>query len=144
MSITDPTRRIINRNHQRQLRQGKKIVHCISYKKSTTPATQPMRKHHPPRLSLSSNGLSLRTTHTNFLLLLHKIMFLFFVCCNCLWFCYYSLHVPNHNSVLFLNEPTFAGKITYCFIFGLTAFITKLSSELLLMHPISFDVLFPF
>ena len=43
-----PTRR----NHQLQAPTGKD-VHCVSYMKSNTPAIQPARNHHYPKLSLS-------------------------------------------------------------------------------------------
>ena len=69
------------KSDQLQAPRGKDI-HCISHKKSTTPATQPFGNHHdldfcyffPP------NGLLFGKNPPSFILLLHKIMFLF-VCC---------------------------------------------------------------
>lgn len=46
----------------------------ISYKKSTAPATQPIRHHHHQEFLLSSKrDLSSKTTHTKFLLLFRKM-----------------------------------------------------------------------
>lgn len=44
-----------------------------------------------------------------------KIQVLFFVCWSCQWFCH-SLPVPNCDSLLFLNKPTFAGTIIVSFL----------------------------
>ena len=81
---TSITERTVNyrpqeRKHQLQAPTGK-TVHRISYKKLTTPGTQPMRNHHHPELSLFSNEFSLKTIFLNFLIFLYKIMFLSFVC----------------------------------------------------------------
>lgn len=67
-------------------------VHCTSYKKSTTPATQPMRNCHHSEFSRFSKGLSFKTTAPrqppphppNTFLFLYKIKFLFLVCWTCL------------------------------------------------------------
>ena len=56
-----------------------KDIHCISYKKSTPSATQPMKNHIHLELSLFSNGLSFKTTLPNFFLFLYKIISLSFV-----------------------------------------------------------------
>lgn len=60
---------------------------------------------------LISYGLCSTKSPPTFFLLAGKIMFLSFVCWACLWF-YCSLLVPNCSSLLFLNQPIFAGKIT--------------------------------
>lgn len=73
LSITDPTEESsTGKNHQFQAPVGKD-VHCMSYKKLTTPATQTMRTCHHPQFLLFCNGLSFKTTSPNFLLLCHKI-----------------------------------------------------------------------
>ena len=53
-------RTLINRKES-STGPNRKSVHCISYIKSTTPATQPVRKCHHSELSLFSNGLSFKT-----------------------------------------------------------------------------------
>ena len=72
------------KNHQLQAPTGKD-VHCISYKKLTTPAAQPMRNHYHPELSHFLSALSFKTTPPDFFLFLYKIMFISFVCWPCLW-----------------------------------------------------------
>ena len=73
LSITDPTEESsTGKNHQLQAPVGKD-VHCMSYKKLTTPATHTMRTCHHPQFLLFCNGLSFKTTSPNFLLLCHKI-----------------------------------------------------------------------
>lgn len=47
---------------------------CISYKKSTTPATQPMRSHHYSKLLFLCNGLLFKTIPPNSSLFSIKIM----------------------------------------------------------------------
>lgn len=78
-------RRIIKvKTHQLQAPTGKD-VHCLFYKKSTTPTTQPMKDHHNPELLFFSNGPSFKITPHNVLLLPPKITF-FPVCCTCYGF----------------------------------------------------------
>ena len=68
----------INYRKSRRLQAPtRKDVRFVSYKKSTTPATQPMRNHHHPD-SLFPTGLSFKTTLPNFLLFLYKITVLGF------------------------------------------------------------------
>jgi len=55
-----PIRRITVKNHPLQAPTGK-YVYCIFYKKSITPATQPIRNCHHPGLLHLSNGLLLKT-----------------------------------------------------------------------------------
>lgn len=96
----------------------RKDAHCISYKKSTTSATLPVRNHRHPKLMVFSHGLSFKTTAPNFpLLLVYKIS-VPLLCWTCLWFCR-SFHVPSCNSLLFPNKLTFPDKITVSFL-GLT------------------------
>ena len=62
------TGRIVNYRPQQKDHQKERITnyaaptgkdaHYISYKKLTTPVTQPVKNHHHPELSLLSNGLS--------------------------------------------------------------------------------------
>ena len=83
--------------------QQRKDVHPISFKKLTTPATQPMRNHHQYELLLLSNRFLFQTPPN--LLLLHNIMFSF-VYWTCIWFCH-NLLVLRCNSQLFLNKLIF-------------------------------------
>ena len=62
-----------------------KDVHCISYKKLTTPAAQSMRNLRHPELSLFSNIFSLQTIPSNFLLFLYEATLLSFCYWVCLW-----------------------------------------------------------
>ncbi|XP_059262520.1 molecular chaperone MKKS isoform X2 [Mustela nigripes] len=74
------------KNHQLQVPAGKD-VHCLSYKKWSIPAPQPMTSCHQPELLwFFSNGLLFKTILLDFLLL-QKITLLCFVCWTCLWFC---------------------------------------------------------
>ena len=99
------------KNHQLQVPTGKD-VHCVSYEKSTTPATQPRANRHHSELLLFSNGLSFKITTPNFLLL-HKILSLVV---GLAYGFDRSLFVQNYNSLLFPNKPSFAGKITISFL----------------------------
>lgn len=81
------------------------------------------RNQPPLQLSPSGIGITLDSSvqrtflpnTPNFLLPLHKIMFLSFVSWTCLCFCC-SLLVPDCNSLVFLNKPIFACKITGSFL----------------------------
>lgn len=105
MSITEG---IVNYRLQQTKRYR---TYCISYKKLTTSATQPMRNHQNPELLVFSKGLSFKTTPPNSFLLLHKIRFLsvgltYGLAIACLsWI----------TILLFLNKPTFADKIAFIF-----------------------------
>lgn len=57
-----------NRKESPMVGLNVKDIHHLSYKKPTTPATQPKRNHHHPELSLFSNQLVFKTTPPNFLL----------------------------------------------------------------------------
>lgn len=72
-----------------------------------------MKNRHHPALLIYSMGLSFKTTPSNFLFLLQKITLLSFVGLA-YGFCH-SLFVPQCNSLLFLNKPIFAAKITFIF-----------------------------
>lgn len=81
--IKAPNRRI-NRKESSVTGPPGDDVHCTSYKKLTTPATQPMSNRHHPKLSLFSNRLLFKTSPPSFFLFLHKITFFSFVCWTCL------------------------------------------------------------
>ena len=100
---------------------------------STTAATQPMRNYQLPQLLLFSNRLLFKTTPSNFLL--HKIMYLPFVCWTCLGFCLRWL-VPNCNSLLFLKKPTFAGKITGWLFLRLTRTTEIMNTDVVIQNKI--------
>lgn len=107
VSVTDPNRRSINWKESSLTGPSReRRVSCISYKKLTATATQPIRNCHHTELLLLFNGLLFKTTHPHFLLLLQKITFLFFVGL-CLQFCH-NLPVPNCSC--YQNKPIFAGK----------------------------------
>ena len=75
----------IGKNHE-LLVPTEKDVHCFSYKKSTTPATQPTENCCHPEL-LFFHGLSFKITTANFLLL-HKTTFLSLVVGLACGFCH--------------------------------------------------------
>lgn len=83
-----------------------KDVHGISYKKLTTPTTQPVRNHYGPELLLFTNRLLFKITPANFLL--HKIKFFFVRPADGFW---HSLLIPDCDSLPFPNKLLFAGKI---------------------------------
>ena len=85
-----------NHLYRKDLWNTRQEVHCISYKKSTTPATQPWE------------------TVSTWTFFLCKTGFLLFVGLA-YGFCY-SLLVPNSNSLLFPDKPIFASKITVLFL----------------------------
>lgn len=73
--------------------------------------TQTMKSHY----TLNSQFPSVDSLFITTCFFLYKKKFLSFVLQNCLWFCH-SLHVPNYNSLLFLNEPIFASKTIALFL----------------------------
>lgn len=89
LSITDAKRVIVNYRFPKG-----KDVHCTSYKKLSTPATQPGRHRHHPALLLFCNGLSFKIIPPNFLPPLHKITFLSFV--------YWTCHIACVSQTAFL------------------------------------------
>lgn len=101
-SITDSNRKII-RIEPPMAGPNIKGVHCISYKISTTPATQPIWNLHMLKLLIFSSEHLFKTSH-NFLFL-HKIAFLSFVGLAYA-FCY-SLPVPNYNACCSQINPFF-------------------------------------
>ena len=93
-SITDPNR---SPQQERIVNYWKKCT-LHPKQKSTTPATQPMKNHHNPELSLFSNGLLFKITPPKFFLFPYKITFFPFDCWICLWSAI-AWHILNCDSL---------------------------------------------
>lgn len=89
------------KNDQLRAPKGKE-VHCVSYRKSTTPALSQGKGHHPELLPLS-NGLLFKTTPPNALVFSLKSGSAL-VCWIGLCFCC-SLFVLDSKSLLFPKKP---------------------------------------
>lgn len=84
-------------------------VHCISYKTTTTPATQPVRNHYHSKPFLFSK----QPSPTSSFLSIKEHSSPLFV--GLVYDFCYSMVVLKHNSMLFLNKLIFADKITFIF-----------------------------
>ena len=106
----DSNRRIINRKEFSITDTNGKDAHCISYKKWTTPVTQPMTNGHHSKHLLFSNGLPFKTTLPNFLLF-YKVSFFFLHFLDLPWS--FDLVCKSQIAILCYSwiNPFFAGQI---------------------------------
>ena len=117
LSVTEPNRRIINRKNDQLLALPGKDIHWIFPKKSNTPAT-----HSPMKTIITLNFCFSPMDFHSKQLLPTSFFFCIKSCSSPLLagFVYgfaNSLQIMDFN-LLFPNKPTFAGKITDCFIFN--------------------------
>lgn len=110
LSITDPNRRILNGKESSVTGPNREKCTCISYEKSTTSATQPVRGHLHLNSCFSPADFPLTPplpTSSSFIKQYFSPLFVGLAHGFCS-----SLFVPDFNFPLFPNKHIFASKIT--------------------------------